>query len=179
MALEKNMPMMTKRGDMMMIPKKIILIVDWLIRSWPVEKRLPDMIKNCQKNPNMVPIEPKRSPKAKGSLNPPLKFMVRKSFSGEKRTALKVWYIPFQMPSSDRFSHGETPRPTSLSFSIPFCSWEKLKPFSGKLISNRLLQCGQVAHPAPTGICSAGIVFEKLQLGQVMSIVISFSLSPG
>lgn len=87
MALEKNMPMMTKRGDMMMIPKKIILIVDWLIRSRLIEKRLPDMIKNCQKNPNMVPIEPKRSPKAKGSLNPPLKFMVRKSFSGEKRTA--------------------------------------------------------------------------------------------
>jgi hypothetical protein len=179
MALEKKMPMMTKMGDIRMIPKNIKPIVDWLIRSWVTKRRLPDIIKNCQKKPSMVPTEPKRRPKANGSQNPFLKFIVRKSCSGEKRTALKVWYMPFQMPSSDRFSHGETPRLISLSFSFPFCSWEKLKPVSGILISNRLLQWGQVAHLAPTGICSAGIVFEKLQLGQVMSTVISFSLSPG
>ena len=90
MALVRNMAMITKRGEMMITPKKMRLILKWPISASPKGRILPD-IKNCQKNPNILPMAPKRRPKAKGSIMPLLCAMVLKSLSGEKSTALKVW----------------------------------------------------------------------------------------
>jgi hypothetical protein len=85
------MAMITKRGEMMIMPKKMRLMLKWPNSASPKARRLPDIIKNCQKNPNMLPIDPRRRPKARGSIMPPLWAIVLKSLSGEKSTALKVW----------------------------------------------------------------------------------------
>jgi len=163
---------------MTIIIKNMRLQANWPVRSWPREMRPPNIIKNCQKNPNMDPIEPRSSPKAKGSLIPPLYVMVLNRSSGEKRTALKVLYMPCHRPNSERLSQGEAFFSAWFSGLRSLFSCSKSNADSGRLNSNRDLQRGQFAHLTPIGIFSFSITFEKLQFGQVISTFIpSSSLS--
>ena len=132
--------------------------------------------RNCQKISNIIPAEPVRSPKARGSLRPPSTAVCLKKLLGEKRTALEVRLMPAQMPCSVLLSHGDGIRPTSVSTS--FCAGPESIPKTGDACfnSNLCLHWGQVAHLALAGIRSWGNSFEKWHLGQMIFIIIcSFS----
>ena len=151
----------TRNGDIIIIPRKmrLRLMSNLSNKIPPGERILPDMTRNCQKKPNMVPIDPRSSPKANGSLIPFVCVILLKNFLGEKRTRLEVWYIPFQIPRSDPFSQGEDV--------FGFIRWN----------SNLCSQRGQIAHLTPEGIFSLGTFLEKSQYGHLISTVIFFFFS--
>lgn len=98
MALEMNRLNVTNRGERKMKSKNT--------RGELIEVETPhkglrnpiDATKNSQKKPNMLPIEPTRSPNANGSLHPPLTGIVENRVLGEKSTPLTVCVTPCHSP---------------------------------------------------------------------------------
>lgn len=100
---------------------------------------------NSQKKATIVLIEPTNSPNAKGSLPPPVTFIVENMRLGEKITDLLVAFMPSHNPHCKRLSHGVACLFSVLT-SSPFLTY-----------SNLLVQLGHLIHLVLGGISSSGI----------------------